>query len=311
MLRLEKFLIKPLNKIVAVVISYHPEKERLKNKIQLLHQAVDHVVLVDNTELGSPWVREFEIISRESHASFTCFQPKVNLGIAAAQNLALKFIFAHFNDQDSVIFFDQDSTIPTQLPRHLANKFSQLSKVHLVGAVGPSFAHEHKGFVYWQVRWGGLGTFQRFLPDRMKSEESVCALISSGMLTSIGVLKDVGGYDDSLFIDYVDTDWCLKAQSKGYVLFVIPSEQMLHTIGGKSIRLFGRNISAHSPLRRFYMIRNSFFMMRKPYVGKLLGFSFIGRTILHHLILIVLLPDRKKQISALLKGIVNGMLNIK
>lgn len=282
-------------------------------KFQVLLQAVDCVVLVDNTELGTDWLDELcsRYIDDIASGVFRCFQPKQNLGIAAAQNLALDFVFCHYSNQDKVIFFDQDSEIPPHLPASLARAFERLSVHTPIAAIGPSFTDEHKGFVYPQVNWSKRGAFQRFMPDLTQDHQPVCSLISSGMLTTIDVLKDIGGYDERLFIDYVDTDWCLKAQSKGYTLYVIPSIQMQHAIGAKSIRVFGRYLSVHSPTRRYYMLRNSLFMSRKPYVSGWLAMSFVFRTLVHHMILIVMVPGRRKQISAFVKGMIDGVVNAK
>jgi rhamnosyltransferase len=292
---------------------YHPSQKSFFSKFQVLQRSVDCIVLVDNTESGTDWLGGLcgQYPEMAEHVVFKCFQPLENLGIAAAQNLALDFVFQHFSDQDKVIFFDQDSEIPSHLPASLTQEFERLSFDEPVAAVGPSFMDEQKGFVYPQVNWSASGIFKRFIPDEAQNQQRVCSLISSGMLTSVECLKEVGGYDELLFIDYVDTDWCLKAQSKGYVLYVIPSVVMRHAIGAKSVRVLGRDLSVHSAKRRYYMLRNSFFMLRKPYVGKWLALSFVYRTLVHHLILILMTPDRRKQISALLKGIINGVLNIK
>jgi len=43
-------------------------------------------------------------------------------------------------------------------------------------------------------------------------------LIASGCLIPADVLRDVGLMDDALFIDHVDTDWCMRARARGYRL---------------------------------------------------------------------------------------------
>jgi len=290
------------------VVLYRPSQKDLLSKIELLEQAVDHIILVDNTEAGTLWLSE-NYPEAEKTLNVTYFQPMKNLGIAAAQNMALEYAFSHFDDDDKVIFFDQDSSISIDLPHCLAQAYDRLSINHSIAAVGPSFVDEKKGFIYPQVSWNKFGSFQRFIPNTELSEQKTAALISSGMLTSIYTFKQVGLYDDVLFIDYVDTDWCLKAQAKGFELYVIPSISMMHSIGAKSIKVFGRYFTVHSPLRRYYMIRNSFFMAKKEYVKPTLALTFICRTSLHHLLLILLDCHKKEHLRALLKGLLDGYLN--
>lgn len=273
----------------------------------MLQQAVDYCVLVDNTELGTVWLAtELEAVFN-SEAGFHYCSPMKNLGIAAAQNFALEHIYQNFSDHDHVIFFDQDSQINTQLPRELAQRFEQLNQREPVAAVGPSFIDEQKGFTYPQLEWSPRGVFQRFIPDAEQDQQKVCALISSGMLSNVQRLKQIGSFDNKLFMDYVDIDWCLRAQHQGFGLYLIPAINMQHSIGSKSVRVLGRELSIHSPLRRYYMLRNSFILQKKHYVSRLLGYSFIYRTLVHHLIIIALIPSRKKQIAALVKGLKHGL----
>ncbi|MCV5831057.1 hypothetical protein OFN28_30780, partial [Escherichia coli] len=40
-------------------------------------------------------------------------------------------------------------------------------------------------------------------------------LIASGSLIPVDVFEKIGGMDDSLFIDYVDVEWSLRARYQG------------------------------------------------------------------------------------------------
>lgn len=292
---------------MAIVVLYHPTQEHLAPKMLPLQRAVDHIVLVDNSETSTQWLSESWRQSLTTPDQVSIIAPGKNLGIAAAQNLALASLLLTSNDQDHVIFFDQDSSIPDTLPAQLVQAFERLNQGLPVAAVGPSFIDQQKGFTYPQVAWSKRGIFQRFIPDAQQSEQAVCALISSGMLTSIKRLKEVGVFDAALFIDYVDTDWSLKAQAKGLQLYVIPTVTMQHAIGNKSVRVLGRELSVHTPLRRYYMMRNSLVMLKKSHVSTRLGLSFIYRTLVHHLIIITLETGRLKQAAALLKGLKDGL----
>ena len=272
-----------------------------------LQQALDYCVLVDNTELGTAWLAAELDTLFSNNSTFYCLSPMKNLGIAAAQNLALEHIYQNFSDRDYVVFFDQDSQVPLSLPRQLAQAFDRLNHFEPVAAVGPNLLDTQKSFIYPQMKWSVCGMFRRFAPDLQQTEQKVAALISSGMLSKVARLKQVGEFDAGLFIDYVDIDWSLKAQSLGLSLYVIPKLSMIHSIGIKSTRVLGRNLSLHSPQRRYYMLRNSIIMLKKHYVTRRLGLSFIYRTLIHHLIIITLEPGRAKQLHALIKGLKDGI----
>ena len=80
------------------------------------------------------------------------------------------------------------------------------------------------------------------------------------------VIKHIGYMLEDSFIDYIDVEWSLRAKKFGYKLFITSKSSMAHSIGDKRISFFGRTISCHSPLRRYYLVRNSFKMLRLPYV---------------------------------------------
>jgi rhamnosyltransferase len=274
----------------------------------VLKQAVDYLLIIDNTETGTLWLgSELEYIF-DSPTEYGYITLLANLGIAEAQNIALRKVFNDYSDRDHVIFLDQDSAIDSAMPRQLAQAFERLNQWHDVAAVGPSFIDAKKGFTYPQVAWSPKKQFKRFIPNMAENEQSVCALISSGMVSSVKRLKEVGEFDTALFIDYVDIDWSLKAQSQGLALYVIPGLRMRHSIGSNSIRIAGRELSVHPAQRRYYMMRNSIRMFKKHYVNTRLGWSFIYKTLIHHLIIIALQPNRIEQIKALLRGMHHGLI---
>lgn len=95
-------------------------------------------------------------------------------------------------------------------------------------------------------------------------------VISSGSLIPINVLDDIGPMDESLFIDHVDTEWCLRVQSKGYRLFGVPGARMLHTLGESRTRIWFLRwwtVPHYLPFRFYYIFRNSFLLQSREYIS--------------------------------------------
>lgn len=61
-----------------------------------------------------------------------------------------------------------------------------------------------------------------------------------------------------IFIDYVDTEWCFRALSKGYKLYMSEKAVMRHSVGDDTINLLNFKIPVHSGYRRYYRVRNLF-----------------------------------------------------
>lgn len=69
----------------------------------------------------------------------------------------------------------------------------------------------------------------------------------------------VGGFDERLFIDYVDHDFCLKLRRRGFRVLQATAAQLLHSLGSMDRRLLlvkRINVTHHVAVRRYYISRN-------------------------------------------------------
>jgi rhamnosyltransferase len=99
-----------------------------------------------------------------------------------------------------------------------------------------------------------------------------CAnLNGSGTLVPVDLFLDLGGLEDDLFIDHVDTEWAFRVQARGYHLFGIPQAIFRHRMGDTSRRiwLFGWRVwPVRSPRRHYFLYRNAVILMRRGYVPR-------------------------------------------
>jgi rhamnosyltransferase len=93
-------------------------------------------------------------------------------------------------------------------------------------------------------------------------------LITSGSLLNLNVFKQIGQFDETLFIDGVDTDYCLKSRMAGFRLICFNNIVLDHRIGLvsqyrslKSGAMTSRSL--HSPIRLYYMTRNYLYLRKK------------------------------------------------
>ncbi|MBI2619515.1 MAG: glycosyltransferase family 2 protein [Ignavibacteriales bacterium] len=96
--------------------------------------------------------------------------------------------------------------------------------------------------------------------------EAVVAAMTSGSLIRLRAYQEVGGFMEELFIDYVDYEYCLRLQERGYSVVRANRAKLVHKLG-ESVpkRLFGREIQVtnHSPARFFYQTRNRRLLRRR------------------------------------------------
>ena len=120
-----------------------------------------------------------------------------------------------------------------------------------------------------------LSIFPNFVDERVQSikensdmdaYEYVDADITSGNLLRAEVFDKVGFFDDSLFIDLVDTDFCMRLNEKNIKMIKVRDAILYHNLGESHAvkRSFLKfNTSNDSAIRRYYMTRNRFYTWEK------------------------------------------------
>ncbi len=91
-------------------------------------------------------------------------------------------------------------------------------------------------------------------------------VIASGNLVDLAAWADVGGFEDHLFIDCVDTVFSLALRRAGWAIVQLNRVVLNHRLGRSELRRFlGVKMTPthHNPLRRYYIARNRLYMHRK------------------------------------------------
>ena len=110
-------------------------------------------------------------------------------------------------------------------------------------------------------------------------------LITSGCLVPLAAYEAVGAFDENLFVDFIDMEWCFRAQALGYKSYGICSAVMPHELGiGVGGSAFGMTVLDYSPVRRYYFARNTIRVLRLPHFSMgwkaRLSLSLLARLVL-------------------------------
>lgn len=289
------------DKNFSLVVTYNPDRAKLLDLVKTLISSKFNVILIDNASDDD----FFEMFSECSN-SIMCIKLSSNEGLAKAQNTGITK--AIDLGADKIIFFDQDSKIDDHF---LVNLIFDLKKVGAnssnFAAIGPRFIDEKKGFYFPALKFNSYGLIDKIVVENISQPIEVSFLISSGTLVSVKALKEIGLMREEFFIDFVDTEWCFRALSKGYKLYMSEKAVMKHSIGDDTLKIANFNIPVHSGLRRYYRIRNLFFMWKMPYVPKILVIKLM---IINFGIQILLLLTKSKKadyIKYYIKAIRDGL----
>ena len=96
-------------------------------------------------------------------------------------------------------------------------------------------------------------------------------LPTSGCLNSINIFQKVGKFRDELFIDYVDTEYCMRIKDHKFRVIISPLINMTHPLGNyKSNNLYkfltGQGmITNYPPVRHYYWTRNGLTLVRERF----------------------------------------------
>ena len=253
--------------VASVTVTYNPDLAILESQLNALPQGCLRII-VDNSSRP-------ELLSAIKALAAELPNTRVlmnehNLGLAAALNRGVKAAADLSPPPRFALLLDQDSEPVAGSVERLVDAFVWLEREGLsVGCVGPTLldhATELTHGFHQCTRW----RWKRMHPPRNSTEPVECAnLNGSGTLVPINLFAGLGGLDEDLFIDHVDTEWAFRIIAAGYGLWGIPDAVFRHRMGQDSIRfwLFGWRIWPYrSPQRNYYLFRNAMRLHRRTYV---------------------------------------------
>jgi rhamnosyltransferase len=293
----------------VVIVFYFPDDACLE-RVNRLVETGRHIIVVDNTPSSSSEPAEGDSRGRSAvrsglNQSVHLITNDRNLGIARALNQGVEWLVQA--GCDWALLFDQDSDPSQELLEGLPEVAARLalddSKIALVG---PAYDDPKLGGRFPFVR------FRAFVAKRLASNGAepvdVDLLITSGSCVNLRCWTDIGPMDESLFIDSVDLEWCIRARSKGYRLLGIPWFTLHHELGGAPVNIFGVLYPTHSPLRHYYMFRNAVALCRRGYVPWQWKSLELTKMPLRVLVHGLYFKPRRAHLAMAFKGIYHGLL---
>ena len=285
-------------KIYSVIVCYRPDTDCLLRLCENLLADNSSVILVDNSEVP---VLENEELPKDCQLLTLGF----NSGIARAQNIGVEAAIA--GGADVVAFFDQDSIFGPDLMGALACEL----ELNTAKIVSPLYLDDTNNSELPSQRVSARGVTTAVHRGGSIEAYPVDVVISSGTVATKEVFEIAGPFDEDLFIDFVDTEWCLRCRSKDIPIYVVPSALMRHRIGSKSIRFSRLTILLHPPLRCYYQVRNSLHLFRYRHVPFVFAAKQAISVLGSRIILLFFVGRKLAHMKAILLGLLDGMIGHK
>jgi len=233
--------INSIMKIAAVVILYYPDNN-LMDRIQTYIDIANVLYVIDNTEKSDPGIEK--IFHENIKTKY--FHDGENKGIAARLNQIASIAIK--DGYNLLLTMDQDSYFTEGVADKYIHCISNYPSIDTTAMMGV-----------------------QFLSDSVNADcetKSVSELITSGSVINLNLFNKIDGFDENLFIDFVDHEYCYRSILKGYAIIKFSNIFLQHKIGEhvqkRSLGSFKyTQRSFHSSVRLYYMVRNYLYVKSK------------------------------------------------
>lgn len=291
--------------IGAVIVTYNPKIADLEILINNTNSQLLQTVIVDNKSAN---IDDIEFFVKEK-PSVQIVKLAENLGIGKAQNIGITKLL-EIKEIEAVLLFDHDSHPNVTMIPELVKGLQELQKTKgKIGAVGPIFFDPRTQNNYPISVFKGFKLLKKYPVENDNTPIAASFLIASGSLIPRTTLEVVGLMKAEFFIDYIDIEWSFRAAYLGYPSFAIPFAKMEHQVGDDRIKLLGREISFHSPLRRYYLARNSILMLKEKHINWKYKVREVYYTVSRVVVYLLLVKNKLKYLKYISLGWYDGIMN--
>lgn len=290
------------NGVAAGIVLFNPEITRLMACIESLKLQVSKIYIFDNSSMAIH-------INDDSIAYIT---ENKNKGIAYALNRIMER--AQKDGFGWVVTMDQDSIVPCGM----IDGFKESIRSHAnLGIVCPQVIDKRRIYL---------------VAENNEQESYVDFCITSAACTSVEAWEKCGKFDEWLFIDLVDNDFCKRLILNGYKILklnkwvldqefgkIVPKNQKTQKFWMKVSKILHNQNFARfsykkfvSPLRVYYTNRNILYINKKLKKYGAVGYEnyncngYLGFIVSFMLPSILRAQDKIAVIKATFDGIVDG-----
>lgn len=276
-----------MKNVAAVLITYNPEISLLKRNLNQLCKQIDTIIIYDNNSKNQVEIQKVT----QQYSNIRYYQNKENLGLPRNYNKALQICrqegieWLLTMDQDTVI---TDNMMKLYWPIMDNPDVAIISPVHIDYSIEDIKKNKHTD---------------------VEEYEEIDRCISSAALNRVNSLIEIGGFDEKMFIDYVDFDICQNVINHGYKIIQVNTCFVEHSIGHtKNVRFLWKKLQTnnHAPIRKYYFFRNKVYFSRKYNISIWKNPRFYRQYLLN-LLLILYENNRMEKLKMAFKGIYDGM----
>lgn len=219
------------NDLVGVVILYNPNYEEILKNISSYIKQLTKLYIISNSKIEKLFLDKINYLYKNIEF---LKNDDFNIGIAKSLNIALEK--AKENNYQWILTMDQDSFFENDDFNLFVNDFKNTNKKNLL--------------IYSPIH------NKKFISNKIIDVKFV---MTSANILNIDKAIKINGFDENLFIDDVDHEFCFRASEKQYKIQQNTKIAINHSLGNK----LENNITIYPAQRLYYMSRNFLYLRNK------------------------------------------------
>ena len=258
-----------INRIIGIIPLYQPKRQDFPNILKYINE-LDYCFLLDDTGKDNSFLCREIVNVNPDKIKYVC--NKKNVGLCASVNNGFKL--AKEKNADWVLIMNPDGTFQNNAIE-IYRQFIDTQDTSSVAIISPVFNLDRR------KRTASVGVKSVRFPDM------------SGCLYNIGLLDELGYYDQNTYFYGLDVEYCIRARKNGYKIIEC-SEAVLnhHPAETCCVKIFGATVFKYgkdNPQRYYYQFRSGYYIHKKYH--DLYNFMFF----IYKFIKVVLFFDNKKE----------------
>ena len=284
--------------IGAGIVTFNPDIDKLRSTLILLKDQVECIYIADNASENFSEISEMTFALKSEGCTINLMSGETNAGVAGGLNRIMKV--ASEEGKKWVLTLDQDSCPDKDLVKGL----SQGTKFERIGIICPRIKDINSGRI--------LVNFGEDTSKNDKKYQTLHSCITAGSMINLEAWNTVGGYDEYLFMDYVDFGYSIRLRKSGYRILQCNQIIMEHEVGNTEVHrfLFKKvGVMNHSAMRKYYITRNRIYCSYKYY--RKFGFRNIVGIVKTIVLILCYEEDKKHKLSSVIRGVKDGIRDSK
>ena len=252
-----------MEKIAAVIIWYNPKDlgfDKILFNISTYSDFFDKLYIVDNSQNDNSDICNF--LSNSVY-----LQNKNKGGIGGAQNKGCQQ--AKNDGFNWVMTLDQDSNFDSKMIKNYIQLFNKYKTNNDIVSFGTEVKNLNEYIEYIKLfKIRVLSPIKHFFipyKEVVRPEiEYKTFTIASGNIINLSMWDELHGFDEYLFIEDVDSDFCHRIINNNKKIAIFPSIVLNQCFGEKKkFTIIPKLMPIYSDFRYFYVFRNKMIQKRK------------------------------------------------